>query len=280
MITHGAAPGGPGIRCYIPAAMKRADKAERIRVILDELYPEPPIPLDHTDPFTLLVAVLLSAQTTDARVNLVTPGLFKAAPDPLALSKLSVEEIREHIKTCGLAPAKAKALAGLSRMLMEHHDGQVPESFEALEALPGVGHKTASVVMAQAFGNPAFPVDTHIHRLAARWGLSNGSTVERTERDLKALYADRHWNKLHLQIIYFGREHCPALHHDLSTCPICGWAASKKRIADEAKKQQAARAARAKKAAAKKKAAPKKKAAGKKSPTKPRSRTRAQTATR
>ena len=230
--------------------MKRADKAERIRQMLDELYPEPPIPLDHRDPFTLLIAVLLSAQTTDARVNMVTPGLFADAPDASAMAKLSVEQIREHIKTCGLAPAKAKNIAGLARQLLDRHDGQVPENFEDLEALPGVGHKTASVVMAQAFGHPAFPVDTHIHRLAARWGLSNGSTVERTEADLKKLYASEHWNKLHLQIIYFGREYCPALRHDLEACPICGWAASKKRIREEATKAKPKSKGKAKQPAA------------------------------
>ena len=215
--------------------MKRAEKAERIQLMLDELYPTQPIPLDHADPFTLLVAVLLSAQTTDARVNIVTPALFADGPTPAAMSELGAERILEHIRSLGLAPTKAKNVAKLAADLVREHDGQVPESFAALEALPGVGHKTASVVMAQAFGHPAFPVDTHIHRLAARWGLSNGSTVERTERDLKALFAKESWNALHLQIIYFGREHCPALGHDLGTCPICSWAATKKRIAEEAK---------------------------------------------
>jgi endonuclease-3 len=199
-------------------------KAERIRVQLAELYPEPPIPLDHTDPFTLLVAVLLSAQTTDARVNLVTPALFAAAPTPAALMALSVDEILALIRTCGLAPTKAKNLSALAHQLMTQHGGQVPADFAALEDLPGVGHKTASVVMAQAFGVPAFPVDTHIHRLAARWGLSDGSNVVRTEADLKRLYAPEHWNALHLQLIYFGREHCPALRHLATGCPICSWA--------------------------------------------------------
>lgn len=214
--------------------MKRIDKAERIHGILDELFPRPPVPLLHDDPFTLLVAVLLSAQTTDARVNLVTPALFRAGPDPHRMASLPVEEILECIRTCGLAPAKAKNIKGLSKILIEKHDGEVPPNFEDLEALPGVGHKTASVVMAQAFGVPAFPVDTHIHRLAARWGLSDGSSVERTERDLKKLFPRESWNELHLQIIYFGRAHCPARGHDLSRCRICGWAATKKRMAEEA----------------------------------------------
>lgn len=209
--------------------MNKRDKAERIRAQLEALYPEPPIPLAHADPFTLLVAVLLSAQTTDARVNLVTPALFARAPTPSALSQLSVEEIHGLIRTCGLAPTKAKNLAALARILVERHGGRVPADFAALEALPGVGHKTASVVMAQAFGVPAFPVDTHIHRLAARWGLSNGTSVVRTEADLKRLYAPEHWNALHLQIIYFGREHCPALRHDAAHCPICSWAARPRR---------------------------------------------------
>ncbi len=208
----------------VPTARTR-QKAERIRLQLAELYPAPPIPLDHQDPFTLLVAVALSAQTTDARVNMVTPALFERAPTPKAMMKLSVEEILGFIKTCGLAPTKAKNLAALARMLVEKHGGKVPKDMEALEELPGVGHKTASVVMAQAFGVPAFPVDTHIHRLAARWGLSDGSNVVRTEADLKALYAPEHWNPLHLQIIYFGREYCPALRHEQSACPICAWAA-------------------------------------------------------
>ena len=213
--------------------MKRADKAERILATLEEFYPEIPIPLDHSDPFTLLVAVLLSAQTTDVRVNMVTPALFKIGPTPAKMAKRSVDDILECIRTVGLAPTKAKNVRKLSEMLVERHGGEVPESFEDLEALPGVGHKTASVVMSQAFGHPAFPVDTHIHRLAARWGLSNGTNVERTERDLKAAFAKEHWNRLHLQIIWFGRDHCPALRHDLERCPICSWTASKKRIEDE-----------------------------------------------
>lgn len=204
---------------------KRRDKAERIRVQLTELYPAPPVPLAHADPFTLLVAVLLSAQTTDARVNLVTPALFARAPDAAALSKLSVAEIHALIRTCGLAPTKARNLAALARMLLDAHGGAVPADLAALEALPGVGHKTASVVLSQAFGLPAFAVDTHIHRLAARWGLSSGANVVRTEADLKRLYAPEHWHALHLQMIYFGREHCPALRHTPAQCPICSWAA-------------------------------------------------------
>lgn len=208
-------------------------KAARIMAVLDELYPTTPIPLDHVDPFTLLVAVVLSAQTTDKKVNEVTPALFARAPTPAAMAALSVDEIREIIRQVGLAPQKAKALQGLAEKLVVEHDGRVPRTFEALEDLPGVGHKTASVVMAQAFGHPAFPVDTHIHRLAARWGLSDGRSVEQTERDLKAVFPEPSWNKLHLQIIYFGREHCPARGHDLTTCPICGWAASAKRVREE-----------------------------------------------
>jgi endonuclease-3 len=213
--------------------VKRADKAARIAEILDDLYPRPPIPLDHVDPFTLLIAVLLSAQTTDLRVNMVTPELFARGPDAAAMARLSVDEIHAMIRTCGLAPAKARNIKRLSEILIERYGGAVPQTFADLEALPGVGHKTASVVMAQAFGVPAFPVDTHIQRLAARWGLSDGSSVERTERDLKALFPRDTWNVLHLQIIYFGREHCPARGHDLSQCRICSWAASKKRIAEE-----------------------------------------------
>jgi endonuclease-3 len=202
-----------------------AEKAARIRAELDELYPSPAIPLAHSDAFTLLVAVVLSAQTTDARVNLVTPALFARARTPAELAQFPVDEIHALIRTCGLAPAKAKNLSGLARLLVERHGGVVPRTFAELEALPGVGHKTASVVMAQAFGIPAFPVDTHIHRLAERWGLSDGTSVERTERDLKALFPESAWIKLHLQIILFGREHCPALRHDPARCPICSWAA-------------------------------------------------------
>ncbi len=225
--------------------MKRAEKAERIQKILDRIYPEPPIPLDHGDAFTLLIAVLLSAQCTDARVNQVTPALFARASTPAEMAKLSADEVLAFIRSCGLAPQKSKAIARLARILVDEHGGAVPKSFEALEALPGVGHKTASVVMAQAFGEPAFPVDTHIHRLAARWGLSSGKNVETTERDLKALFPRESWNALHLQIIYFGREYCPARGHDLAACEICGWAATKKRIAEEARRGPASRGPRA-----------------------------------
>lgn len=201
------------------------DKAARIQQILDELYPETPIPLRHHDAYTLLVAVLLSAQCTDERVNQITPLLFARADNPADMAQLSVDEIREIIKPCGLSPSKSKAITDLSKILISKHGGRVPDNFEDLEALPGVGHKTASVVMSQAFGVPAFPVDTHIHRLAARWGLSSGKNVEQTERDLKAIFPENTWNKLHLQIIYFGRQYCPARGHDPQKCPICSWAA-------------------------------------------------------
>ena len=216
--------------------MKRSEKAARIQQILDRLYPDPPVPLHHADPYTLLIAVLLSAQCTDARVNKTTPILFARAHTPAEMVRLTPAEIREIIKPCGLSPAKSKAIHQLSKLLLERHGGEVPRTFEELEALPGVGHKTASVVMSHAFGKPAFPVDTHIHRLAARWGLSNGTSVERTERDLKALFDEADWERLHLQIIYFGREYCPARGHDLERCPICSWAASKARIAAEQRK--------------------------------------------
>jgi endonuclease-3 len=207
----------------------RAEKARRIQAILDDLEPRPAIPLDHHDPFTLLVAVLLSAQCTDARVNQVTPGLFARASTPFELAELPPREIEKLIRTCGLAPTKARNLSALSKILVADHGGEVPESQEALEALPGVGHKTAAVVRLQAFGHAEFPVDTHIHRLAARWGLSRGTSVERTERDLKRLFPPESWGALHLQMIYFGRRHCPAVGHDLATCPICAWAASRAR---------------------------------------------------
>ncbi len=197
------------------------EKAADIARILDELYPEVPIPLKHEDAYTLLVAVVLSAQCTDERVNQITPKLFARADNPADMTRLSVEEIREIILPCGLSPAKSKAIWGLSKILVDQYGGKVPQSFEALEALPGVGHKTASVVMSQAFGVPAFPVDTHIHRLAARWGLSDGKNVEKTERDLKALFPESSWNKLHLQIIFFGRQYCPARGHRPADCPIC-----------------------------------------------------------
>ena len=201
-----------------------AQKASKIMQILDDLHPEVPIPLDHTDPFTLLVAVLLSAQTTDKKVNQVTPALFARAPNPSAMAALDEAEIRDLIREIGLAPTKAKNLKRMAALLLERHGGQVPADMAALEALPGVGHKTASVVMSQAFGQPAFPVDTHIHRLAARWGLSSGKNVETTEADLKRIFPESKWNRLHLQIIYFGRAHCPARGHDPAKCPVCAWA--------------------------------------------------------
>jgi len=215
--------------------LKRKEKAEKIVKILENYYPETPIPLDHNSVFQLLIAVLMSAQTTDKKVNQVTPELFEIAPNAKLMSQLDAEKIQSIIREVGLAPTKAKNIKKLSEMLVEFHDGNVPNNFEDLEALPGVGHKTASVVMAQAFNVPAFPVDTHIHRLAARWGLSNGSTVERTERDLKKAFPKELWNKLHLQIIFFGREYCPARFHDLTKCPICSWSATKKRIKQEMK---------------------------------------------
>ena len=217
--------------------MTRREKADRIGEILDRLYPQPPIPLDHQDPFTLLVSVLLSAQTTDKKVNEVTPALFSEAPDPESMAALPVDRILAHIRTVGLAPTKAKNLQAMARLLVERHGGRVPDDVDALEALPGVGHKTASVVVCQAFGRPAFPVDTHIHRLAARWGLSDGKNVVKTETDLKKLFPEDTWIRRHLQIIYFGREHCPARGHDLQQCPICGWAATKKRIAEESRRR-------------------------------------------
>lgn len=218
--------------------MKRSEKAERIMAMLEELYPETPVPLDHSNAFELLVAVLMSAQTTDLKVNEVTPALFKKANNAAKMAQLDVEVIRNDIRQIGLAPTKAKNIKRLSEMLVELHGGEVPNSFEDLEALPGVGHKTAGVVMSQAFGVPAFPVDTHIHRLAARWGLSNGTTVEKTELDLKNIFPRESWNKLHLQIIFFGREYCPARFHDLTMCPICSWASTKKRQAMERKLQK------------------------------------------
>jgi endonuclease-3 len=199
-------------------------KAERVQFILDTLeqyYPETPIPLNHTDAYTLLVSVLLSAQCTDERVNQITPHLFAKANNPTDMLKLSVEEIQDIIRPCGLSPMKSKGIYGLSQMIMELHNGEVPASFEALEAMPGVGHKTASVVMSQAFGVPAFPVDTHIHRLAYRWRLSAARSVEETERDLKRLIPEERWNKAHLQIIFMGREFCPARGHVIEKCPVC-----------------------------------------------------------
>ena len=199
-------------------------KQERVNFVinkLEELYPNPQIPLDHTDAYTMLVAVLLSAQCTDKRVNQITPHLFERANTPKKMVKLSVDEIEDIIRPCGLAPAKAKAIHRLSEILLEKHKGEVPGTFEELEELPGVGHKTASVIMTQVFDLPAFPVDTHIHRLMHRWKLSNGKSVEQTEKDAKRLFPQELWDKLHLQIIYFGREYCPARGHDESKCPIC-----------------------------------------------------------
>ena len=205
--------------------MDTSEKVRRIAEVLDRLYPDPQVPLDHKDPYTLLIAVLLSAQCTDKRVNLVTPQLFALADNPADMVGLGEARIREIIRPCGLSPQKAKAIHGLSRILCERYGGKVPADWEALEALPGVGHKTASAVMSHAFNIPAFPVDTHIHRLAERWGLSSGRNVVETERDLKRLFPESQWMRRHLQIIYFGREHCPALRHDAATCPICSFAA-------------------------------------------------------
>lgn len=201
--------------------MRRKERAQFIDRRLEELYPETPIPLDHKDPYTLLVAVLLSAQCTDARVNTVTPLLFRRADNPLAMSTVPVAEVEAIIRPCGLGPAKSRAIVGLSQQLVADHAGQVPSTFEELERLPGVGHKTASVVMAQAFGEPAFPVDTHIHRLAKRWRLSSGRNVAQTEKDLKRLFPRQRWNKLHLQIIFYGRQYCTARSCDGSVCDIC-----------------------------------------------------------
>ena len=215
--------------------MRRQDKADLIGDMLDDLYPDPPIPLDHSSPYTLLVAVALSAQTTDKKVNEVTPALFARASTPQQMIELHPAEILGYIKEIGLAPTKAKNLRRMAEQIIDA-GGEIVDDWEFLESLAGVGHKTASVVMSQAFGHPAFPVDTHIHRLAARWGLSNESTVERTERDLKAVFPRETWNRRHLQIIFFGREYCPARHHDLTQCPICSWAATKTRIATEARR--------------------------------------------
>ncbi len=201
--------------------MTKQEKADDIARILEELYPVIPIPLDHTDPYTLLIAVLLSAQCTDKRVNQITPLLWAMADNPYDMVSHSIEEIKAIIRPCGLSPAKSKAIWNLSQILIDEHGGEVPQSFEALERLPGVGHKTASVVMSQAFGVPAFPVDTHIQRLAYRWCLSTGKNADKTEKDLKRLYDERLWNRLHLQIIFFGREYCPARGHDYKVCPIC-----------------------------------------------------------
>lgn len=201
--------------------MLKEDRVAFIDQRLQELYPNPPVPLDHTDPYTLLVAVLLSAQCTDERVNQVTPALFELADNPFDMARESVETIRAIIKPCGLSPQKSKAIRRLSEILIEDHDGEVPQDFESLEKLPGVGHKTASVVMAQSFGVPSFPVDTHIHRLAQRWGLTRGRNVNETERDLKRVFKKSRWNDLHLQIIFYGREFCTARGCDGRVCEIC-----------------------------------------------------------
>ncbi len=227
------------------AAVTRREKAMRIAGVLEELFPRPGIPLDHRDPFTLLVAVVLSAQCTDERVNRVTPGLFAVAPAPRELAALPEPRIRALIQSCGLAPTKARNLKALAGELLARHAGAVPRTLEELEALPGVGHKTASVVLAQAFGAATFPVDTHIHRLARRWGLSSGRSVAQTEADLKRVFPREAWSKLHLQIIYFGRAYCPALRHDFARCPICSWAASRATRARERKKASPAKAPRA-----------------------------------
>jgi endonuclease III len=201
--------------------ISKKEKVKDIAAILDRLFPETPVPLHHQDPFSLLVAVVLSAQCTDERVNKITPILFNRASNVDEMARTPVADIQEIIRPCGLAPAKSKAISELSKIILEKHHGEVPGNYEDLEALPGVGHKTASVVMSQAFGYPAFPVDTHIHRLAYRWGLSNGKNVVQTERDLKKAFPESIWNKLHLQIIYFGRKYCPARGHNPRECPIC-----------------------------------------------------------
>ena len=201
--------------------MNKEERFLYVNKVLQRLYPKTPIPLDHDSHFTLLVAVLLSAQCTDIRVNQVTPDLFALADNPFDMAKVKTSEIKKIIRPCGLSPKKSKAISELSKILCDKYDGVVPESFDALEELPGVGHKTASVVMSQGFGYPAFPVDTHIHRLAQRWGLTNGKNVIQTEKDLKNIFPKKNWNKLHLQMIYFGREYCPARKHNPNVCPIC-----------------------------------------------------------
>jgi len=215
--------------------MRRIEKAEKIGQLLDNLYPEQPIPLDHKDEYTLLVAVMLSAQTTDKKVNQVTPKLFQIADNPVKMHALEVDEIQSIIREVGLAPTKAKNLKKMAEQIIEG-GGVIKPEWEFLESLAGVGHKTAGVVMSQAFGLPAFPVDTHIHRLAKRWGLSKGKSVDQTEHDLKKLFPQDTWSRRHLQIIFFGREHCPALRHNLNNCLICSWAASKKQIILESRK--------------------------------------------
>ena len=211
--------------------MKRQEKAAKIGIILNELYPTTPVPLNHNSAYTLTVAVMLSAQTTDKKVNQVTPALFKKANTPKKMARLDIGVIQSIIKEIGLAPTKAKNLKKMAEQIL--NNGGMEDDWGFLESLAGVGHKTASVVMSQWYGHPAFPVDTHIHRLASRWGLSNGKSVEQTEKDLKKIFPKESWNKLHLQIIFFGREFCPARNHDLSTCRICCWAATKKRILEE-----------------------------------------------
>ncbi|MDB5051002.1 MAG: putative EndoIII-related endonuclease [Fibrobacteres bacterium] len=231
--------------------MTKKEKAQAILAYLEQLYPDPPIPLYHTNPFTMCIAVLLSAHTTDKSVNGATPTLFKLADNPADMVKLSPERIQEIIRRVGLSKTKSRNVWNLSRILLEKHGGRLPETMEELEELPGVGHKTASVVMCQAFGVPAFPVDTHIHRLAERWGLSNGKNVEQTEKDLKALFPKEKWPKLHLQMIYYGREYCPARNHDLTRCELCHRfgtrevksAAAKKVVVDVAAKRASKAAA-------------------------------------
>lgn len=224
--------------------MRRTEKAERIGKILDRIYPRPTIPLRHESPFELLVAVVLSAQCTDLRVNQVTPALFARASTPEEMARTPVPEILRLIRSCGLAPTKARNLSSLSQVLVGEHEGRVPRDRAALESLPGVGRKTASVVRLQAFGDPELPVDTHIHRLARRWGLSKGQNVARTERDLKHLFPEERWGSLHLQLIWFGREYCPALSHAPSSCPICSWAASRAEIARESERRSRTRPGR------------------------------------
>jgi len=223
----------PASAAATPPPLDRKARAARILEILDRYFPTVDIPLDHGDPFQLLVAVILSAQCTDARVNLVTPALFARAPNAAAMARLRARQILPYIRSCGLAPGKAKAIAKMSRILVDSHAGEVPKDLAALEELPGVGHKTASVVMAQAFHEPTFPVDTHIHRLAGRWQLSRARTVEEVEHDLMAVFPRDRWNTLHLQIIYFGRQYCTARNHDPARCPICSWAMSKARAGAE-----------------------------------------------
>lgn len=223
--------------------MRRQEKAERIGLVLDDLYPDPPVPLDHVDPYTLLVAVALSAQTTDKKVNQVTPSLFAKASTPEQMAALDPSAILAIIREVGLAPTKARNIWTAANQIVDA-GGTVLPDWDFLESLAGVGHKTASVVMAQAFGVPAFPVDTHIHRLARRWGLSDGSNVVRTERDLKSVFPKERWNDRHLQIIFFGREYCPALRHDFAACPICSFAASKATITGRPRTRRSAPAHR------------------------------------